>query len=429
MSLPIMMSAPLVTSFSRASGTGFPCVAANPTTKRSEFCSRTALSMSVVGLSSMAVVPCPRRIFSLNGEKVVKPEPAAAMTSASESPACTRTSAPNSATVSTGRVFVPGSDLPRLAATTVTCAPWRTASRAMASPILPEERFPIKRTLSIGSRVPPAVSRKRIPLIRPPSPPRSPATTSSASTMALPPPRITPNPSLTKIAKFSRTAALTAVPAAGSGTTKGRGIPAASPAGPSPRPRASLAMVAAVAGAKRTASGASEGSSTSVTGAGNAADPTNCWVSGSRITSTRWPTVAISRATLGTSRAPREDPTESRIKGALGRALALVGRRTGVDHGRFGNARTTWGADKVVPVGRPNFLRHALRRLAEAHLQLVLAQLLDGDAQGMLGAGVDLRAGDTQGIVQAQGGGVLVDLTGSLCTRYHEPITGIHLAQ
>ncbi len=54
-----------------------------------------------------------------------------------------------------------------LAATTVTSAPSRNASRATASPIFPEERFPMKRTLSMGSLVPPAVTSNRSPLHRP----------------------------------------------------------------------------------------------------------------------------------------------------------------------------------------------------------------------------------------------------------------------
>ncbi len=45
-----------------------------------------------------------------------------------------------------------------LAATTVTLAPRRWASSASASPIRPDERLPTKRTASIGSRVPPAVT-------------------------------------------------------------------------------------------------------------------------------------------------------------------------------------------------------------------------------------------------------------------------------
>src|SRR3712207_6898963 len=49
MSLPTTRFAPLEPSLSRASATGSPCVAANPTTKRSGYLSATALRMSAVG--------------------------------------------------------------------------------------------------------------------------------------------------------------------------------------------------------------------------------------------------------------------------------------------------------------------------------------------------------------------------------------------
>ena len=49
-----------------------------------------------------------------------------------------------------------GSDT--FAATTVTLAPRRCASSASANPMRPDERLPTKRTASIGSRVPPAVT-------------------------------------------------------------------------------------------------------------------------------------------------------------------------------------------------------------------------------------------------------------------------------
>ena len=47
------------------------------------------------------------------------------------------------------------------AATSVTCAPRAAARAASAKPIRPEERFPMYLTLSIGSRVPPAVTSTR----------------------------------------------------------------------------------------------------------------------------------------------------------------------------------------------------------------------------------------------------------------------------
>ncbi len=45
-----------------------------------------------------------------------------------------------------------------LAATSVTAAPRARATSASAKPMRPEELLPTKRTLSIGSRVPPAVT-------------------------------------------------------------------------------------------------------------------------------------------------------------------------------------------------------------------------------------------------------------------------------
>ncbi len=50
-----------------------------------------------------------------------------------------------------------------LAATTVTSAPSAAAASASAKPMRPDERLPTKRTASIGSRVPPAVTRTRSP--------------------------------------------------------------------------------------------------------------------------------------------------------------------------------------------------------------------------------------------------------------------------
>ena len=56
-----------------------------------------------------------------------------------------------------------------LAATTVTLAPRRWASSASASPMRPDERLPTKRTESIGSRVPPAVTSTCAPSSSPPT--------------------------------------------------------------------------------------------------------------------------------------------------------------------------------------------------------------------------------------------------------------------
>ena len=62
----------------------------------------------------------------------------------------------------TGSTRTPGAGASfTFAAITVTFAPRRAASAASANPIRPEERLLMKRTLSIGWRVPPAVERQR----------------------------------------------------------------------------------------------------------------------------------------------------------------------------------------------------------------------------------------------------------------------------
>ena len=64
----------------------------------------------------------------------------------------------------------------RFAPSSVTCAPRRRASAASATPMRPDERLPTKRTASIGSRVPPAEIRTRLPASGP-----VPASSSSAA--------------------------------------------------------------------------------------------------------------------------------------------------------------------------------------------------------------------------------------------------------
>ena len=61
------------------------------------------------------------------------------------------------------RLTPAGSGRDTFAATTVTSAPRFAAAAASAIPIRPLERLPMKRTESIGSRVPPAVTRTRRP--------------------------------------------------------------------------------------------------------------------------------------------------------------------------------------------------------------------------------------------------------------------------
>ena len=73
--------------------------------------------------------------------------------------------------VSTSTRLTPGgSGRETFAAISVTSAPRRAAAAASAIPIRPLERLPMKRTASIGSRVPPAVTRTRRPAQGPGSP-------------------------------------------------------------------------------------------------------------------------------------------------------------------------------------------------------------------------------------------------------------------
>ena len=71
-----------------------------------------------------------------------------------------RTAASSSAVVSTFTSSTPaGGGIVTFAARRVTSAPRLAASSASARPMRPDDRFPMKRTESIGSRVPPAVTR------------------------------------------------------------------------------------------------------------------------------------------------------------------------------------------------------------------------------------------------------------------------------
>ena len=89
---------------------------------------------------------------------------AAAITTTSAEAARAITSASISAAVSTRTTSTPGgSGRSAAAVTSTTDAPRPAASTATASPCLPDERLPRKRTGSMGSRVPPAVTRTRRP--------------------------------------------------------------------------------------------------------------------------------------------------------------------------------------------------------------------------------------------------------------------------
>ena len=121
--------------------------------------------MSSVASRSSSKPPLPSRwIFSPAARLGRKSAGAAAMTSTSvESNSRPRASA-SSAAVSTSTRRTPGgAGSETLAATRVTSAPRRAARSARASPIRPEERLPMKRTGSIGSRVPPAETSTRRP--------------------------------------------------------------------------------------------------------------------------------------------------------------------------------------------------------------------------------------------------------------------------
>ncbi len=153
------------------------------------------------------------------------------------------------------------------AVTRVTAAPREAASSAMALPIFPEERLPTKRTGSIGSRVPPAVTSTRQPARAPP--PRAfsrAAKISSGSTMRpgpLSPPARGPlagptivTPSASREARLRRVAGCDHISLciAGATTTGTRAASTTAESRSSLRPWASRAMVAAVAGAMHTAS-------------------------------------------------------------------------------------------------------------------------------------------------------------------------------
>ena len=99
--------------------------------------------------------------------------------------AITRMSAPGASRITAWRMapavaafttFTPGGGLTLMApAIRVTVAPRSRAASAMAVPILPLDRLPMKRTGSMGSRVPPALTTTL-------SPSRSPARSKSRST-------------------------------------------------------------------------------------------------------------------------------------------------------------------------------------------------------------------------------------------------------
>ena len=153
---------------------------------------------------------------------------------------------------------------------TVTSAPRAAASSASAKPMRPELRLPTKRTESIGSRVPPAVTSTFSPSQgRPPAgTTASTAASSSAGSARRPMPHSclepsAPVPGSTTITPRSRRSARLACVAAcsymwlfiaGATSTGQVAASAAEVSRLSARPWASLAIVLAVAGAIRKAS-------------------------------------------------------------------------------------------------------------------------------------------------------------------------------
>ena len=114
--------------------------------------------MSTVGSSSMAGTPSDFLSLTPEGLTGRKSATAAAMTTASAPRASICTAAAISAAVSTATTRAPAGARSLTVVTSTTSAPRATASAAIEAPCLPDERLPTKRTASIGSRVPPAVT-------------------------------------------------------------------------------------------------------------------------------------------------------------------------------------------------------------------------------------------------------------------------------
>ncbi len=119
--------------------------------------------MSGVGSSTRSGGPS--AFFSLRSPAALgrKSATAAAMTMTSAPAARASTAASMSAAVSSRITSAPGGPGPSAEVTRVTWAPRAAAASAMAWPCLPDDRLPMKRTGSMGSRVPPAVTRMRTP--------------------------------------------------------------------------------------------------------------------------------------------------------------------------------------------------------------------------------------------------------------------------
>src|SRR5215218_691061 len=169
-SLATIRSTRLPAIFSAACSSTCSVSAANPTSS----CPATLRSPSMAstsGVGSSTTSGTPSRFLSFSSATALgrKSATAAAMTTTSESAERDRTARAKSSAVSTRSTAIPEASVGRpMVVTSVTAAPRRAAHSATAYPIFPDDRFPTKRTGSIGSRVPPAVTSMR-------SPARSPA--------------------------------------------------------------------------------------------------------------------------------------------------------------------------------------------------------------------------------------------------------------
>ena len=179
--LPTIRSRPLSRSLLRAFASRSSLSAAKPTRngRRSSGISPTSATMSGFGTSSTCR-PASRLILVADGRFGAKSATAAAMIRMSAAGAARSTASRMAAAVVASCTVTPrGAVTLMVPAIRVTLAPRSRAASAMATPILPLLRLPMKRTGSSGSRVPPALTTTC-------SPSRSPARAkrrSTASTM------------------------------------------------------------------------------------------------------------------------------------------------------------------------------------------------------------------------------------------------------
>src|SRR5688500_1753168 len=176
--LPTIRSSPLSRSLAAAFTSRSFDSAAKPTRKgrTSSGISPTSATMSGLGTSSMWMLSPERLILRWLARAGAKSATAAAMMRMSAPGAARRTASRMLCAVVASTTDMPRGGVTLIApAISVTDAPRSRAPSAMAAPILPEERLPMKRTGSSGSRVPPAVTTTC-------SPSRSPARANRCST-------------------------------------------------------------------------------------------------------------------------------------------------------------------------------------------------------------------------------------------------------